>query len=484
MCCIVIRFVLQQWVLVETPDPRWFIETQADDLWSPAVLRNPWMTTTSCRLVPFPKAGYNPPFSLQGHGYQHRQVLAMIRSRLVCLKHVFCALLVLVSLLCTLEVGLRCYSAYCGHTPAGLDDQQGLRTNSWRTHHQLRPLETLIAPNPDTNAPVEVATNSFGLRGPELIVPKPFGVYRVLCLGDDSVLAAEVDESETFCVQLQELLQTRTRLQVEVVNAGVPDFCPLLSFLQFKHSLLSAQADLLVLNFDMSDVADDHRYRRHTRMNDAAVPLACPHPDLDSNRPRPRQFEEEFLLLRWCKQWAASFSGGKTRPENQRDIDTRQGRYAWLKDNPPDWSIYIQQALRPIAHLRGIAERVHARLVVATYPAPWQVSPSASNGDGVREAAGVPNNVVYRSRRPFNLLAAYLQQQGIPFCDTSLVFGSIAQPERLFLRNAPRFSEQGHTLYARELARFLVDNVPGVWTNGSSDPRQRQLTQRVFSSNR
>ena len=389
----------------------------------------------------------------------------MIRAPLVFLKHVFCALLAIVLLLCALEVVLRCYSVYFGESPVEPNDEQPLQASSWSTHHQLKPLEMLIAENPDTNAPVEVATNSLGLRGRELIVPKPFGVYRVLCLGDESVLAAEVNETETFCAQLQELLQTRTRLQVEVVNAGVPGFCPLLSYLQLKHSLLSLHPDLLILNFDMSDVADDHRYRRHTRMNDSAEPLACSHPSLDSRRPRPRKLEDEFLLSRWCKQQAASFSPGQTRREDRLDIDTPHGRYAWLKDDPPDWSIYTRQALGLIDRFRGIAERIHAGFVVATYPVPWQVSSSASNGNGVREAAGVPDDAVYRSRKPFDLLAAYVGSLGVPFCDTSPVFASVEQPDRLFFRNAPRFSEEGHTLYARELARFVVDNVPGVWEN-------------------
>ena len=51
------------------------------------------------------------------------------------------------------------------------------------------------------------------------------------------------------------------------------------------------------------------------------------------------------------------------------------------------------------------------------------------------------------------------------------------QPRQLYLRNAPRLSARGHTLYARELAAFLVRNVPAVWNSGSDNHPSRQPRQ-------
>jgi hypothetical protein len=109
--------------------------------------------------------------------------------------------------------------------------------------------------------------------------------------------------------------------------------------------------------------------------------------------------------------------------------------------------------------------------VVATYPAPWQVSPAASSGPGVRENAGVAEGAVFTSRAPFDAVASYLEKRAIPFCDASPAFTASAEPEKLYLENAPEFSPAGHSLYADQLAAFLLRSIPGVWTR---DPEGSQ----------
>ena len=386
-----------------------------------------------------------------------------LRSRLRCLKHFCLAGLLLMLLLAAGEVALRLYDSLTGEFSQTRDEDE-LTARSWRTHHSLKPLRSITRPNPDTAAPVLIRTNGYGVRGGEIAVPKPAGVFRIICLGDDVTFAPDVSEAATFCGRLQELLQARSKLRIEVINAGVPGYCPLLSCLQVKHSLLSLQPDLLLLNFDMSDVADDHTFRRHTHLDREGGSLACPHPDLE---PRPFRklpgWDDRLLLVRWLKQRSDWLSGGPS-VEDRGDIDSQQGRYAWLKDNPPDWSTYIQQALSPIEELSATADAIYARLIVAAACCPWQVSPRACTPE-VRARFGVATNAVYESRAPFDLLRAWLDRRGIALCDTSPAFRNAPSPEELFLREAPRFSAAGHELYARELAVFLFEHVPGIWNS-------------------
>ena len=196
------------------------------------------------------------------------------------LKQVTSAIFALVALYCCAEIGLRVYDSYCGQVTRRDVYDRGLICKSWDLHHELKPLQRITQLDPDTRQPLKLATNSFGLRGTEIQVPMPPGVYRIVCLGDERTFGTHVPDGETFCSQLQTLLQARSRVKIEVINAGVPDYCPLLSCLQFKHKLLGFQPDLVILNFDMSDVADDYRYRRLATMSDNQVPLACPNPGL------------------------------------------------------------------------------------------------------------------------------------------------------------------------------------------------------------
>ena len=116
------------------------------------------------------------------------------------------------------------------------------------TFLRMRALASVEREVPETAEVVAFRTNSFGLRGPEIELPKPSGVFRILCLGDETTVAAEVGEELTYCNQLQQLLQPFTDLKVEVVNAGLPGGCPLTCELLLRHRLLGIQPDLILLH--------------------------------------------------------------------------------------------------------------------------------------------------------------------------------------------------------------------------------------------
>jgi hypothetical protein len=385
----------------------------------------------------------------------------MIRSCFLWCKHVTYAIAVLALVACLAEVGLRVYdSATAQVTRRDLYDR-GLVCKSWFVHHTLKPSHTFAVKNPDTGQRVRLAVNSRGLRGPEPLVPKPPGTCRILCLGDESTLATQVSEAETFCALLQGELAAGGAA-VEVINAGVPEYCPLLSFLQFRHALLSLQADLVVFNFDMSDIADDYHLRRYAVMNADGAPLSCAHPALEIPRSGRSGREGMLLLPQFARQRLNCLLAEKMLDEKSRTLDSPKCRYLWLEDQPPDWSVHIGQALGPLADLDALARTSGAALVVAACPAPWQVSALATTGEGVREQVGVGKGVHYRSRRPFETLAEFCQMHSIPFCDTLAAFVEHSQPERLYLTSAAAFSAEGHALYARELARFLRMRLPQI----------------------
>jgi hypothetical protein len=101
-------------------------------------------------------------------------------------------------------------------------------------------------------------------------------------------------------------------------------------------------------------------------------------------------------------------------------------------------------------------------LIVAACPAPWQISAQASAGEGVREAAGIGPEACFKSRRPFETIAEFCRTHEIPFCDVSGSFEKEAAPERLYMKNAALFSPEGHALYGKELAEFILRQIPGL----------------------
>src|SRR5262249_19230144 len=104
-----------------------------------------------------------------------------------------------------------------------------------------------------------VKFNTQGLRGPEVQIPKPPGVFRVLVLGDSVVEGAQVGEDQTMTARLrQELEPLAGGKRVETVNAGVAGFGTGQQLLFLRREGLAYQPDLIVLVFTIAnDPADN-----------------------------------------------------------------------------------------------------------------------------------------------------------------------------------------------------------------------------------
>jgi len=372
------------------------------------------------------------------------------------LKYCLQALVTLFILLSLGEIGLR-YFEYCSagnHRPETI--RAKLLTESWWTHHRMKPFQQLVLQQVDGSDPVAFVTNSYGLRGSEPVVPKPAETFRILCLGGTTTVGLGIEGSSTFCARLEQDLQRTLQSRVEVINAGVPEFSPLLSYLSVKHELLGLQPDVILMNFDMADIALDYRYRRDAILGEDGTPLACPGPSTSRCSGKGQSWlGEKFALTQWCQERLGCFWQKKLRSREASGIGYSENQYAWLEDSPPDWSVYIQQTLSVLGQLDTLAASAGARMILAAYPAPWQVSPLATSAAEARRRAGVAQGAVYTSDRPFEILAGFANEQGLPFVNTTSAFRAAPQPGDLYLRNAPRLSSLGHELYARELARYF-----------------------------
>ena len=191
------------------------------------------------------------------------------------LRTLVCAILVLAGGLALAEVALRLQAIpvpaapNSGATSAG--NRFPLAMPSWQLGWELKPSSAACIPTP-SNEEVVFQTNSLGLRGHEVAVPKPAGRYRIVCLGDETLLAPEVSEAETFCQQLRTNLQARSQHPIEVINAGLPHGCPLTEWLLFRTRLLALQPDLVLVHVTWADLADDRDLRRYTACDRDGAP--------------------------------------------------------------------------------------------------------------------------------------------------------------------------------------------------------------------
>ncbi|MDX6768558.1 MAG: GDSL-type esterase/lipase family protein [Elusimicrobiota bacterium] len=85
-------------------------------------------------------------------------------------------------------------------------------------------LKRLYTPHPWFGLrPYHTRFNALGFRGPQPVVPKPSGVFRVVCLGESSTLGAFNPDDETFPALLEKALNASAPagLRFETVNLGV-----------------------------------------------------------------------------------------------------------------------------------------------------------------------------------------------------------------------------------------------------------------------
>jgi lysophospholipase L1-like esterase len=321
----------------------------------------------------------------------------------------------------------------------------GPGVRSWTEHHAMKPGYD-IAPT---------HTNSFGLRSPEVAVPKPAGTLRVLLLGDSFTLGFRVGDDEVFARVLERQLRTDYGFSsVEVVNAGVLSYCPLLEYLQYRNHLNILEPDLVVLNFDMSDVQDHMIYARDTKFSSTGVPLYVTEPSLR----RSASVMPDLLSFQWIGRHLASAT---QRVESTvggvpfaRDVD----RYLWTLDGGPPLDKEVADALAPIGNLSTLLQHKQIPLVLATYPQPWQVSADATPLPPIRDQYGIGQHTVHLNDRPFRALERFATEHDLPFVNATTAFRQASEPASLFLGNDFHFSVRGHQLYATILAKFLTEH--------------------------
>ena len=94
--------------------------------------------------------------------------------------------------------------------------------------------------------PARPTINSRSIRGPDITVPKPSGVFRVVVLGD-SIPAAQPG----FVDELSD--QLKRRGVIEVINASTPGYTSYQELMFFKRYLVDTDPDLVIWAYCLND---------------------------------------------------------------------------------------------------------------------------------------------------------------------------------------------------------------------------------------
>ncbi len=94
----------------------------------------------------------------------------------------------------------------------------------------------------------QVSHNPLGFRGPEPQLPKPAGIFRILCVGGSSTYGSgPTKDKNTYPAVLQELLHERGATAVETVNLGVKGWTTTESLINLSLRGMELEPDLVVV---------------------------------------------------------------------------------------------------------------------------------------------------------------------------------------------------------------------------------------------
>jgi len=149
-----------------------------------------------------------------------------------------------------LELGLRFYFSRYG--------SQEDRIKYLYSLEEVRQQTNILVPMPYVNyipSPGFPEHNSLGYRGPEIEIPKPEGVYRIVALGGSTTYSSATEPQDSYPAQLQNILRDQYGYaNVEVINGGMVGYSSWETLVSFEFRILELEPDMIILYDSVNDI--------------------------------------------------------------------------------------------------------------------------------------------------------------------------------------------------------------------------------------
>jgi len=309
----------------------------------------------------------------------------------------------------------------------------------------------------DRGVPYTVITNSQGWNETyDVSREKPADIFRVFYVGDSNTQGVVMPEHK-----MVELVENGLNAEYqgkpahfEVINTGTSSYSFVLYHLLIKTVLLDYSPDLIVLNIDMSDVANDAGYRPYAVRDSAheivAVPPAMA-PRYIMTAEGTARICNTFALPHWLTDHSdflflldTTFRNARIKL-SLRDLDRRAN---WLAlEWPPETVASINESM---------ATRVSTLRLLKSH--------------GVRAmVASVPHYEQFTGRqspRPHQVLREVVEREGVPFLDSYAALKPKIVGSQVtgyyWKTDSTHFNIAGNRIWADAQLAFLLDPRNGL----------------------
>ncbi len=332
-------------------------------------------------------------------------------------------------------------------------------------HHKYAPHVTMRAYDP-VDFDVRINTNNMGFRGRDLSGEKPPGTYRIVMLGDSFTLGAGVGDDQTFPSLLEGMLNASSSRRYEVINCGVESYAPVLEYIQLRRNIERLRPDMVIMNFDMSDLMNEFVYRKEAEFGTGGEPEAV------SGIEDYRQVREGALSR--LRSWVydnlfittalLETIGKRLRGETGlKDVNVETGiEREWMMilihtlkvPQPENSAEMYRMAEDSILRTKRLCEENGCVFVLTTYPWGHQVSDDEwipGRYEWLPKGTGLSDV----SDRTVEELARFSAANGIPFLNAFPAFRNYRGGDRLYYKHDIHWTPAGQRLMAETLAEFI-----------------------------
>ena len=323
---------------------------------------------------------------------------------------------------------------------------------------------------------VVYTTNDLGLRGARRYGPKPAGVKRLLMLGDSFTFGIGVNDDEPFSAVIQQEMDPR-RARIEVINAGVGSYSPILHYLTLRDLYLPLEPDAVILWFDVTDLQDDYLYERHLRYDAQGRLVACNSDYVRGHRDwvRPvlrrsamaNYFYSKFAgtyekigMLGWRAYLGAKLRGDDTKLNAVHMTAARRAHVDLLKYDrllmvrglatPAELERYWERTGGYLLRIQDLLRARDIPFALGLYPNAVQVGPNQWAEGRVYRM--FDKGRTYDDPFPFTFIEAFARAHDIPVINTTPAFLA-ARDQELYYRWDGHFTPAGHRVLASHLLR-------------------------------
>jgi len=335
-----------------------------------------------------------------------------------------------------------------------------IETHSPRTipdeyrHHKLQPKTQLNFATREYNYIQKI--NNLGLRGGDIQVNKPRNQYRIIMLGDSFTMGKGVEDDKTFSALLEKDLNKKFIIHnnriIEVLNAGVVSYSPILSFFQLTKEVGSLSPDLVVLNLDMSDLMQEMAYRNMATYGDDGQIIGVDgYKDKKPVAARVRRWiNRNLYITRLFFFYLEKFSGEVIVENVVSQADPELLRHTLAHDSvqrKEQW----QDVFDSILKIKRYCDDSGIKFLLTTYPWGHQVS---KNEWRPGRFALVPENAVV-SDRSIKTIEEFSMNNSIDLLNVFPVFRRYNGKSPLYYSYDIHWTSAGHKLMAEELERYI-----------------------------